>query len=63
MLIEKVQPYIQNIDNNVLPGPILQPQMSSDKKVSLVFLVLFTLSRISMYSNLLCRILQIELYY
>lgn len=32
MLIEKVQPYIQNIDNNVLPGPILQPQRSSEKK-------------------------------
>lgn len=41
MLIEKVQPYIQKIDNNVLPGPILQPQTSSEKKVFLFFLVLF----------------------
>ncbi|WOH00228.1 hypothetical protein DCAR_0519586 [Daucus carota subsp. sativus] len=32
MLIEKVQPYIQKIDNNVLPRPILQPQTSSEKK-------------------------------
>lgn len=33
MLIEKVQPYIQKKDNNVLPRPILQPQTSSEKKV------------------------------
>lgn len=37
MLEEKVRPYIQNIDNNVLPQPIIQAQTTADQKVFLSY--------------------------